>query len=189
MFMKRVTTLLNMGGTQCFFLLAYENLNTMANIHFQKNYAKTAGSALYGGSVGTCYLKGNRNHRGNRSFFKMTHFAKNTTELSLISSDATRVCICNGSQPDCTILNYTLVAYPGQTVLINAVAVGQGFGTSPATVHSTFLDSGTEFTPVLGELQTSQIADKHCKNLSYTVSSPNEDEAMVLTVKDNVAYV
>ena len=83
----------------------------------------------------------------------MTHFDESSTELSLISSDATHVCICNGSQPDCTIINYTLAAYPGQTVLISAV--GQGFGTSPATIQSTFLDSGTEFTPVLGELQAS----------------------------------
>ena len=71
--------------------------------------------------------------------------------------------------------------------MINAVAVGQGFGTSPATIQGTFLDSGTEFTPVLGELQASQVADKHCRNLSYTVSSPNEIEAMALTVKEDIA--
>ena len=171
------------GGTQCFFVLENASPSTMAEIHFQGNHAKTAGSALYGGSVDTCYLKGNRRRQGNLSFFKMTDFAKNSTELSMISSYATRVCICNGSHPDCTILNYTLAAYPGQTVWINAVAVGQGFGTSPATIHSVFLDSGTEFVPVLGELQASQVTDKHCKNLSYTVSSPNEMEAMLLTVK------
>jgi len=113
----------------------------------------------------------------------MTYFDKNTTELSLTSSDATRVCICNGSHPDCTILNYILDVYPGQTLFMSAVAVGQGFGTSPATIHSRFLDRRKGFTPVMGELQASQVTDKHCKNLSYTVSSPNEIETMVLTVK------
>ena len=56
------------------------------------------------GSVDTCYLKSNRKHKGNRSFFKMTHFDENSTELSMISSDATHVCICNRSHlHDCTI--------------------------------------------------------------------------------------
>ena len=72
----------------------------------------------------------------------MTQFHENSysTELPLISSDATHVCICNGSHPDCTILNYTLTAYPGQTVVINTVAVGQGvgFGTSPANIHNNY---------------------------------------------------
>jgi len=76
----------------------------------------------------------------------MTQFDESNSDLSLISSDCTHVCICNGYY---TILNYTLIAYPGQTVLINAVAVGQGFGTSPATIHSRLRDSGTAFTPVL----------------------------------------
>ena len=170
------------GNTQCFFR---PKGTIMSEIYFQENYAQTAGSALYGGSVDTCHL--NRSYKGNRSFFKMVQFDENTTELSLISSDATRVCICNGSHPDCTILNYSLAAYPGQTVLISAVAVGQGLGTSPATIHSTFLDSGTGFTPVLGELQASQGAEKYCRNMSYTVSSPSEVEAMVLTVREYTA--
>ena len=173
------------GATQCFFRPKGQGQGT---IYFKENYARTAGSALYGGSVDICHLGGHRNIKGNRSFFKIAQFDKRSTELSLISSDATRVCICNGPRPDCTILNYTLAAYPGQTVLMSAVAVGQGFGTSPATIHSTFLDSGTEIVPVLGELQASQVADKHCKNLSYTVSSPNEMEAMLLTVKQYIPH-
>ena len=174
------------GGSQCFFWPKDDNQST-SHMHFQGNYAQTAGSALYGGSVDTCFLKGCKMCKGNQRFFKMAHF-ENSTDLSLISSDATRVCICNGSRPDCTILNITLAAYPGQTVLISAVAVGQGLGTSPATVRATFLDSGAEVVPELGELQASQVADKHCKNLSYTVSSPNELEAMVLTVKEFIPY-
>ena len=175
------------GSTQCFFLPEDESLNAIGVIYFKDNYARTAGSDLYGGSVDTCHFKvQGKQMKGNRSFFKMTHFDENSTELSLISSDATRVCICDGSYPDCTRLNHTLAAYPGQTVLISAVAVGQGFGTSPANIHSTFLDSGTGF--ILGELQASQVADKHCRNLSYTVSSPNEIEAMVLTIMEYIVY-
>ena len=128
------------GTTQCFFLPKRDSQHTLGEIHFQDNHARSAGSALYGGSVDTCILNRNRRRfKGNRFFFKMTHFQideNSKIELSLISSDATRVCICIGSHPDCTVLNYTLAAYPGQTALINAVAVGQGFGTSPASNHS-----------------------------------------------------
>ena len=175
------------GSTQCFFLPEDKSLSALGEIYFKENYARTAGSALYGGSPDTCHLKGHKKKiKGNQSFYKMAQFDENSAEMSLISSDATRVCICNGSHPDCTILNYTLAAYPGQTVLISAVAVGQGFGISPATIHSAFLDSGMGFIPVLGELQASQIADKQCTNLSYTISSSHELEAMFLSVKEDV---
>jgi len=149
---------------------------TPGQIFFQGNYARTAGSAVYGGSVDTCFLEGSGWHKGNRFFFKMIQFDKNSTEFSLISSDATRVCICNGTHPDCTILNYTLTGYPGQTLSINAVVVGQGLGTSPGTIHSRFLDSGTEYIPLLGELQSSQVADKHCNNLSYIVDTQKRNK-------------
>ena len=180
----------NYDGAQCFFLwpegCEYVTQSTSAEMYFQGNYARIAGSALYGGSVDTCLLKNCKHYKGNRSFFNRTHFAESAKELSLISSDATRVCICNGSCPDCTILNYTLAAYPGQTVLISAVAVGQGLGTSPATIHGRFINSGAEVVPELGELQASQFGANHCKNFSYTVSSPNEIEGMLLSVEKDV---
>ena len=53
--------------------------------------------------------------------------------LSLISSAPSRVCLCNDSgQPDClTVADPTThVIYPGKTITIPAVVIGQDFGTT-----------------------------------------------------------
>ena len=62
--------------------------------------------------------------------------------LSLISSAPSRVCLCNETgQPDClTVADpETRVIYPGQTITIPAVVVGQDFGTVTGSVFAQFL--------------------------------------------------
>ena len=85
------------------------------------------------------------------------------------------------SIPDCSITEYTITAYPGETLTIPAVAVGQRFGTVPTTVHSNFeLRSKSR----LSALQYAQLVNVNCTNLMYTIhSSPNRTEAMKLAVK------
>jgi len=50
-------------------------------------------------------------------------------DLSLIASNPLRVCLCIDSRPECSITQYNNVVYPGTTIQIPAVAVGQRFGT------------------------------------------------------------
>ena len=62
--------------------------------------------------------------------------------LSLISSDPSRVCVCNGTgQPNClTLADPTPHSiYPGQSINISAVVVGQEFGTVSESVYAQFL--------------------------------------------------
>ena len=172
----------------------FENvLNHIMNytdVEFYSNTADFAGTAIYGGWVDFCkfYIKYKMHifHQHhiyqNVAFDSLFQFHQPTQQLSLISSNPTRICLCtNMSIPDCNITEYIIVAYPGETLKIPAVAVGQRFGTVPTTVHSSFeLRSKSR----LSALQYAQLVDVNCTNLLYTIhSSPNRTEAMKLAVK------
>ena len=81
---------------------------------------------------------------------------------------------------DCSITEYTITAYPGETLTITAVAVGQRFGTIPFIVKSNFVrDTGR-----LLELQYAQLVNVNCTELTYTVLLiPNRTGIMKLTVE------
>ena len=89
------------------------------------------------------------------------------------------------SIPDCSITEYTITAYPGETLTIPAVAVGQRFGTVPSTVQSSFVSGSSSRLPAL---QYTQLVNVNCTDLMYTIhSSPNSTEAMELKVaKHNI---
>ena len=156
-------------------------------IEFDNNTAGFAGSAIYGGWIDICMLyvisyKINLALNRTSVFDSLFHFHQPTQQLSLISSNPTRVCVCtNMSIPECSITEYTITAYPGETLTIPAVAVGQRFGTVPSTVHSSFV-SGSSGR--FAELQYTQLVNANCTNLMYTIhSSPNGTEVMRLIVE------
>ena len=164
---------------------------TGINITFYNNSAGFAGTAIFGGWVDFCRFYDNNavvtaNYESVQSltsvFDSLFHFHQSTQQLSLISSNPTRVCLCtNMSIPDCSITEYTITAYPGETLTIPAVAVGQRFGTVPSTVHSKFVPRSKGRLPAL---QYTQLVNVNCTSLVYTIYSlPNRTEAMELTVE------
>ena len=158
------------------------------SIQLYNNTAVFGGTAIYGGWVDLCMFCINYEPSVNliyqtSLFDSLFHFHQ-TTQLSLVSSNPTRVCLCtNMSIPDCSITEYTITAYPGETLTIPAVAVGQRFGTVPSTVHSNFvLGSKGRFTV----LQYAQLVNVNCTNLMYTILSPtNRTEVVKLTVEEH----
>ena len=145
-------------------------------VEFCNNTAGIAGIAIYGGWVDLCQFY-------QASVFDgLFHFHQSKQQLSLISSNPTRVCLCTSmSIPDCSITNYTITAYPGETLTIPAVAVGQRFGTVPSTVQSSFVSGSNGRLPAL---QYTQLVNVNCTNLVYTILSvPQKTEFMKLTVE------
>ena len=159
------------------------------SIQLYNNTAVFGGTAIYGGWVDLCMFCINYEPLVNliyqtSLFDSLFHFHQTTQQLSLISSNPTRVCVCpNMSIPDCSITEYTITAYPGETLTIPAVAVGQRFGTVPSTVHSNFvLESKGRFAV----LQYAQLVNVNCTNLMYTILSPtNRTEVVKLTVEEH----
>ena len=123
------------------------------------------------------------------SFKSISNISQNG--LSLISSDPSRVCLCNGTgQPDCLVLvdPTPRTVYPGQTINISAVVVGQDFGTASGSVYAKFLQRGN--IPNLGSGQEVQGVTQHnCNNLYYTIFSQSEESEAVLVLAAHDSYV
>ena len=167
---------------------------TQMSIEFYNNTAGFAEAAIYGGWVDFCIFNAKEEFTlqfetgmSQILFFNsLFQFHQSTRQLSLISSNPTRACLCtNTSIPDCSI---TITAYPGETLAIPAVAVGQRFGTVPFIVQSSFVSSGNGNLPELLPLQYTQLVNANCTQLMYTImSTPNRTKIIKLTVeKHNV---
>ena len=144
------------------------------------NTANDAGSALYGGWLDVLSPP---NRALFDTYFKINN--SNISDLSVISSDPVRACICINSTPNCYITQHNVTILPGQTFHIPAVAVGQRFGIVPSTIHSRLLIN-SNFQPTLETLQYTQKTERACTNLSYTVRSPNQKEIMLITIESKI---
>ena len=104
------------------------------------NTAGKGGDVLYGGLVALGY---DEDWNCLLSFKNVSDMLQQSG-LSLISSAPSRICLCNETgQPDClTVADPTpYVIYPGQTITIPAVVVGQDFGTVTGSVFAHFLST------------------------------------------------
>ena len=146
---------------------------------FLNNTADYAGSSIYGGWVDLCQYEP---FTFSPVFDDMFHFKDSLQQLSIISSNPTRVCVCINDLPDCNITQYNITAYPGETFQIQAVAVGQRFGTVPATVHAKFTSVSSSSPPEMKPLQGTQKVGGKCTDLTYNIFSRHQNERMILSV-------
>ena len=173
--------------SDCF--MEVEGGYSQARLTFQNNSAAQGGDIVYGGSLGrackdgylvslcdTCQFK-----------FKSVSSIENST-LSPVSSDPSRVCLCADDEPVCltifeTMHNNEHGIYPGQTLMISAVVVGQTFGTVAGSVYAQFVKLPyTDNTPQLAQRQDSQgVEHTKCNQLQYTIYSQPGDITLMLT--------
>ena len=170
---SRSTCFLNIEGSRSQTMFAFAN-----------NSAGKGGDILYGGHV-AFGLDGDWNCLD--TFKNISNISQNG--LSLISSDPSRVCLCTETgQPDCLVIVDPTphTVYPGQTLTISAVVVGQDFGTVPGSAYAQFLQRG--IPPQLEPGQKVQGVTQHnCNNLYYTIFSQSEvsEAVLVLTAQDS----
>ena len=158
-------------------------LQKLGALTLEKNTAKQAGSILYGGWVDLCYAKTDSiySHYGTEVFDQIFQNHDDNNDLSVISSNPTRVCICVNSIPNCSITKYTVTAYPGKTFQIPAVPVGQRFGVVPFMVQSRFM-SNSKATQQMEALEYTQMVRRNCTNLTYSIRPSNKFETIQLQV-------
>ena len=174
----------------CFYQLV-DTFNTSVNPHvvFENNTADYAGSALYGGWIDFCtYATEDQaivlTGPGFDSLFQVKERESNS---SVIASNPLRVCLCIDSRPECSLTQYNISAYPGVTIRIPAVAVGQRFGTVPTTVYSDFLHELADgVQPNIQDWQHTQKVEKICTSLTYTIMSPSQ---VTLTMTVEIEYL
>ena len=179
---------------KCFYTPIYDEDSGFANtgvMIFTNNTSDTAGSAMHGGWVELCYVQLQYKltryfweyHLGYTIYNNTFQIETNNSDLSQVSSEPVRVCICYNSKPACNITDYTIKAYPGETFLVHAVGVGQMYGTVPSSVIAQFRQTNTIIQPQFESLQRVQKAEEFCTYLHYTVFSPRPMEDIILTVE------
>ena len=170
---------------ECFFQLPGQNLSSGIDVQliFNNNSADDAGSVLFGGAINRCNLTGMDSYRSGKVFDKIFDINNDTdyNRTSIISSDPLSVCPCSNSYLDCSLaFPYVHSVYPGETVHVSAIAIGQRNGTVSAVVSSTIyqgvMELNTTEVLTLGQayLLDSQYIQKinsTCTKLNYTVHS------------------
>ena len=152
-----------------------DNTSVIYTIKFQHNKAEVAGSHLFGGWIDYCYpTKSMQKHL---QFEEYVH--ESDTDLSLVSSNPSRVCLCTNSIPNCSRFGMNVELFPGQTFTVEIVVVGQRFGVVPAIVRAVFRSRNYDIVDDLHKLQEGQ---KKCSTHEFTIQSPNKKERMLLTV-------
>ena len=177
----------NLGGgslftsrTECF--VRVEGSRSHSRLTFINNTAGKGGDVLYGGLVALGY-DGDWNCL--LSFKNISNMSQQSG-LSLISSAPTQVCLCNETgQPDClTVADpRTRVMYPGQTITIPAVIVGQDFGTVQGSLFAQFFNN-TDSVYMEQKQDNIVVEQRHdqCINLEYTIISQSEESEAVLVL-------
>ena len=171
---------LTVSRTECFIHVLGSRYDT--RLVFVNNTAGKGGDVLYGGLVAlgwdgdwNCLLS-----------FKSISDMLQQNSLSAITSNPSRVCFCKDAEPDCLTVADPIThhVYPGQTITIPAVVVGQDFGTVTGFVYAKFLKTPFTIEMAPGQNVTS-IDQSQCSSIEYTVFSENEESKAILVLAAN----
>ena len=173
---------LTTSKTKCFIQVQGSRSDT--RLVFVNNTGRKGGDVLYGGLVAlgwdgdwNCLLS-----------FKNISDMSQQSDLSPITSNPSRVCFCNDTEPDClTVADpKTYHVYPGQTITIPAVVVGQDFGTVTGSIYAKFLNTSFNVEMEHGQNITN-VNQSQCSSVEYTIFSQNEGfEAILVLTTDNI---
>ena len=146
---------------------------------FANNSAVNGGDDIYGTTLEFCQTSGN---------CKLT-VSKHNSGLSSVSSDPTRVCLCDSEgNPDCQEITRKLALYPGEIFTISAVVVGGDLGTTRGLIYADFSPLDHPLQPSL--MSASQYVQpvnsvRHCSRLNYSLYNytinENDNISMYLT--------
>ena len=173
------------SSTKCFVHIG--GSRSHARLTFINNTAGKGGDVLYGGLVALGY---DEDWNCLLSFKNISDMSEQSG-LSLISSAPSRVCLCSETgQPDClTVADPTThFIYPGQTITIPAVMIGQDFGTTTGSIFAQFLHTTntTDSVDIERRQYSIEIGQTQCSNLEYSVFSQSENfEAVLVLTQDH----
>ena len=161
----------------CFYKLLHFNdqVNISYNVHFFNNSAYFGGDDIYGSSFNSPHCK-------NSEEYSVVTVTGASSNISSVSSDPTRVCLCDSTgQPQCGV-NYThRQVSPGETFTLSVVLVGENFGTTSGQVVAYFINADK----IIQTFQPGNrvpINSKYCTDIGYSMFSQyqNGQETMYL---------
>ena len=148
-------------------------------LQFVNNSAGSGGDVVYGGHMGLATTTDGSNCL--LQFKKRSVVSQNNT-MSVISSQPSRVCVCNSTgHSDCLKIFYSNTLYPGDSISLKVVVVGQDFGTGTGSVYGQFLSFDPEKKAQLEQRQYRQeVFQTHCNQLTYSILT-TKSAVLVLT--------
>lgn len=155
--------------------------NPGVHIYFEGNYAYQSGNMLYGGNIDRCIFSCSYPNCSNITTFlsKIATYQNNGNTSAMISSDSRQICGCTSKNINCTSANTVLMVYPGQTINIPIISVGQFQGASPDFVLFSTCDVDEDnmanFSNCIAPTvpQPPQQTLQFCTNYSYLVTGKN----------------
>ena len=167
-------------------VVAFENIDDestgASTITFSNNTAHIGGSAIYGGWVDWSVEKD-----GAVTFNPKIEEIIILQDDEDITSSPLRACLCFDNVPNCNITEHIIDIYPGQTVTVSTVAVGQRFGTVKTFITIDFTNSSgiNNIQGTITDSQYVQTAHRSCTPLNYTITTPNKREQFLLRPTDS----
>ena len=167
----------------CFFQL--NTLQVIQNhlLFLKDNTAMNAGTAIYGGAVDTCFqFESSRNITNKSKFFDSLFRIEPAQQnfLSNISSNPVKICYCDDSGvPRCNErTRYYGSVYPGSTLTVSVVVVGQRDGPVPGIVAA--------YPPsMIDEQQSTHKVNSNCTHLGYAIlGKPGQNKSLNLSISD-----
>ena len=151
-----------------FYDLSYmiNSLKVNRTVYFENNSAVEAGTDLYGGLVDSCTLQLIRFKAPTSPSGYLFDVITSSENKPAISSDPLYICTCRDGLTNCTGSYHPQPVYPGGTLEVPVIALGQRNGTTPAVIQVTDTTSLR-----LGSLEYSQKIDNSCNTLQYTIQS------------------
>ena len=158
--------------TDCFFQNQHQylvplNLSYIPNLNhtmcFTNNSADEAGTDLYGGYIDSCFILLLTAPIASGKIFDAITSCENKP---VISSDPLHICTCKDGLTNCTGSYHPEPVYPGGTVEVPVIALGQRNGTTTVVIQ-VIDNSNTR----LSNLEYSQNINSSCNTLKYTIHS------------------
>ena len=136
---------------------------------FTNNSAVEAGTDLYGGSIDSCYILLQNfieNFTAPIASGKIFDAITNCENKPAVSSDPLHICTCRDGLTNCNGSYHPEPVYPGGTLEVPVIALGQRNGTTIAVIHVTDTSKIR-----LSSLEYSQNIYNSCNTLKYTIQS------------------
>ena len=160
----------------CFFDIG-KTLHGKRRVIFGGNKARLAGNSIYGGYIENCTLLSMFNISGTVAF-PVLFDVPWTSSLTEVTSHVRHLCFCKNSLPSCDHNEEQLVIFPGQEIIIPAVAVGQLNGTVPSVVLSEIIYQANSLATI-GDQQDVQQLSTVCGDLHYLIKATEHSNIQI----------
>ena len=171
-------------ANKCFYQFPSHGLRdlppTNVAIFLDTNDASEAGADFYGGLIDSCYLSVEGREfnppSGQPSFVAVVQ----SKDDIKVSSDPIRVCVCEDEIANCSTESVNRRVFPGGTVQVIVVALGQRNGTVPALIQAEVVSGNKQ--AAIERLEASQAIPNTCSSIKYTVLAGVETNSVTIEV-------